>query len=120
MRAIFIDSVNQIIKEVELNSSLDYEQYIGRIEIATELDVPGELGRADTIYVSEDGIAESEQMGGYGISVKDAHQPFFFGDGLVMGTDWTTGKTVDAKISISELNKIIKFKNISKFRMSIP
>ena len=115
MRAIFIDSVNQTIEEVEIKDSEDREKYIRRIELATERDVPGEPNRADCIYVSEDGIAESKQMGGCGISIKDAHQPFFFGDALVMGTDFITGKTVDAKISVCELSKLIGFKNIRDF-----
>jgi hypothetical protein len=102
MKAIFIDSKNREVKEVEIKGDLQswYETIgCGMVECALYFD------DHDSIMVDEEGLFHSECNEFF--FVKGGHQPFA-GNGLVVGTD-ENGESVSTKISLDEVKSKVKF-----------
>ena len=102
MKAIFIDSKNREVKEVEITGDLQswYETIgCGMVECALYFD------DHDSIMVDEEGLFNSECNEFF--FVKGGHQPFA-GNGLVVGTD-NMGEATDTKISLDEVKSKVKF-----------
>jgi hypothetical protein len=102
MKAIFINSKNKEVKEVDIKGDLQsWYETIGcdMVECALYFD------DHDSIMVDEEGLFHSECNEFF--FVEGGHQPFA-GNGLVVGTD-ENGETVGTKISLDEVKSKVKF-----------
>lgn len=105
IKGVFIDAENRCLKEIETTWEDAMKTHLDDIAtIADEIHL--EDGRVDTIYVGDNAIANGLQHRFY---VEGAHQPFFFGNGVVLGTDYKTGETVDSALTVKELSQKISF-----------
>ena len=106
MKAILIDSEARDIREVEAQGLSDYYRILGcqMIEAATYIGT-------DCVFVDEEGLLKAIK---YQFSIKGAHQPAFAGKGIVVGTDVSTGETIDVKHSVEQLKELIFFPMHSK------
>lgn len=102
MKALLIDSTNQIITEVQVNSWEDYSPLIGCqiFTIATYLE------NQDCIMVDDEGLLVNPENF---FAVDGVPQPFA-GNGLVIGTD-DEGESAEPQIGIEELKNKITFLN---------
>lgn len=107
-KVILIDAVNRIIKLVEIDTYKDIYLHLNcdMFEVATELE------NNDSIYVDEEGLLTNPQ---HFFEYEGAHQAGFAGNGLVIGTD-EEGESVDAKTTLEEVIKKVKFKSIGEVR----
>ena len=102
MKAIFIDSKNREVKEVQITGDLQscYETIgCGMVECALYFD------DHDSIMVDEEGLFNQECNEFF--FVKGGHQPFA-GNGLVVGTA-NMGEATDTKITLDEVKSKVKF-----------
>jgi hypothetical protein len=106
MKAILIDSEARDIREVEAEGLKDYYRLLDcdMIEAATYIG-------SDCVIVDEEGLLKAIK---YSFSIKGAHQPAFAGKGIVIGSDASTGDTVDVKHSVEQLKELIFFPIHSK------
>lgn len=109
MRAIKIDSLNKIVSEIEIDeeNSLSGMQGVvdGLIEFAFELK------NGDTLFVNEEGLFSATTF----FEIKGAHQPFA-GNGVIVGTNFSTGETVDAESSLDEIRSMVSFLSVEQVR----
>jgi len=99
-RAILIDAKNRIIKPIVISNLKDMQNAVG-----------GYIERAHThknndFYVDEEGLLKRYE---YGFSIIGAHQPFFVGNGLVIGIDYNTCDNTNTTLTIDEVKRMITF-----------
>lgn len=106
MRAIFIDSVNQQVKEVTVDgrkNTLDqWYEILGVTRVETGLYIT----EHDSIIVDEEGLLKPCD---HFFTYEGAHQPFA-GNGLVVGAD-EEGETVSCDIDEAQVRSKVKFYN---------
>jgi len=101
--ALFIDSTNKIVQEVEIDGYEDIRKTVGGwIEVATRFK------NEDVIYVNEEGLLNVTEETGF-FTVEGGHQPYA-GHGLLVGTkEGTEGEDGDCKTTLEELKAKVKF-----------
>jgi hypothetical protein len=99
MKAIFIDSANEKIKQIEVSGLKDLQAYVnGYVEIALTVG-------NNVIYVDEEGLYK-----GYGMWFKYGEYPQpFTGNGIVIGYDPDTGDEVDVSLTVEQVKAKVKF-----------
>ncbi len=108
MKAIFIDSENKEVREVEIDNSL--KAYY-RILDCSMIEAATYFPYEDCIYVDEEGLYSGKDSF---FTVEGGHQPFI-GSGLVVGTS-EDGETVSASTSLEEVRAKVKFLGLAEVR----
>ena len=107
MKAILIDSVNEVIREVNIpeSSVTNYEQMdeMHRLIDCHLFTTAGQLKNQDCLYVDDEGMFTKETY----ILVDWYPQPLW-GNGLLMGTT-NEGDSKDVVSSVEEITKRVKF-----------
>ena len=106
MKTILIDTRNKAVTEIEIDGGLKsiYDALdVRMIETATYLP------NGDAVYVDEEGMMGLDKDSGF-FDI-GAHQPFA-GNGLVIGTNHTTGDSVGCKSTVEEIRKQVKFRSL--------
>jgi len=102
MKAIFIDSENKEIKEIEVTGLSDMQRCVnGLIEQAVTI-------RNNVIFVDEEGLFKH-----YEIWFSYDHSRPFAGNGLVIGYDLNTGDEIDTSMDIEEVKSKVTFLDYS-------
>jgi hypothetical protein len=108
MKAIFINADEGRLQEIEIdkNDSLSYLQKCvgGYIEFAHS--IPAGEDKTNDVVVDEEGLFKSRA---YGFKVAGAYQEFYVGNGVIVGSDRKTGKTISTTMSLEEAKKLITF-----------
>lgn len=104
MRAIFIDSVNREVKEVDLDPNSNIlEQWYDILKVDM-VEVGCYLSEKDSIMVDEEGLLKNTKEF---FIYNGAHQPFA-GNGLIVGVD-SEGETISCEISLEEVERNTRF-----------
>jgi hypothetical protein len=102
MKAIFINSVEQTINEI--NFTGDYRDIQKMLDV--ELFTCVGLENGDTIYVDDMGLLNGTEDF---FVHEDYHHPLA-GNGLILGTDHM-GDSCDCKSDVGEINSKVRFTN---------
>ena len=110
MRAIKIDSISKTVSEVEIDeeNSLAGMQAIvdGLIEQALELE------NGDALFVNEEGLLLGPK---WFFEIEGGHQPYA-GNGVIVGTNYSTGDSIDAETPINKIKSMVKFLSLDEVR----
>jgi hypothetical protein len=104
MRAIVIDSVNQVIREDEYNGNYKDIYRLGGFDLMTAI----ELGNGETLFIDDEGLLHD--VTDYFI----LHGPDYSypqplaGNGVILGCD-DEGESIATKLSIEALNRNVQF-----------
>ncbi len=106
MRAILIDAVNRIIKEVEITSDIkDIYSNIGcdLFTVAGDFNTANDGDSSDSLLVDDEGLLKP------GLPVFQFNPPGwhrqkeFAGNGLITGVDYTNGESISCRIPLLDL-----------------
>lgn len=111
MKAFLIDSKNQEIKEVEHNSWRDIAPFLG----CSMFTVGAYLPNGDCIYVDDEGLLCQPEH----FFVVPTYPTPLAGNGLVVGSTPRSGDSIDAKSTIEELKKMVRFEDINTVGLKI-
>lgn len=120
MKAILIDVRYNVIKEVELNpfeKVLD-EMYrlIGCNMVEVAMDILKDE-KTNTVWVDEEGLLGLDQNSKF-FTVEGGHQPFA-GNGLILGADLRTGKSIDVSLTVEDVQRVVKFHTMNQIRQTL-
>lgn len=124
MKAILIDVKNQTVTDVmyDGNNSLnEWYRLMGCEMVETAMDIPnkdGDENIANTVLVDEEGLLNVDESTKF-FTIKGGHQPFA-GNGLIVGTNYYNGETVDVGITADDVRDKIKFMNVYQVQNFIP
>lgn len=106
MKALFIDSKERKIIEVNVSGLEDLQTYVGGwIALGTTL-VKDNI--ENTVFVDDEGLLKEPSNYFY---IKGSHQPFA-GNGILVGTN-DEGDSIDTNFNPSDIENLIEFLTIS-------
>jgi hypothetical protein len=100
MRAIQIDSVNRVIKEIQVNGLEDLQKAVGGLICWAH-----ELSNGDTLFVDDEGLLKEPENFFF---IQGARQPFA-GNGVIVGAADIEGDSTAALSSIEGIREIVAF-----------
>jgi len=106
IRAIIIDAKNQRVVETSFPDS-DIRHIYGAGKFSC-VALAHMFPNRDTVYVDDEGLLKPVR---YGFTLEGAHQDFFAGNGVLLGSD-RQGETVDAKTPIEDVIRSVGFSRI--------
>ena len=115
MKAILIDSNNETITLVDIDDKNKLSGYYKHLECRS-IQVAHYVTETDCIYCDEDGLVKMNPNSKF-FGAEGAHQPFFIGKGLVVGTNPSNGESITPKIKVEDVMKKIKFYTLPEVRM---
>lgn len=101
-KAIVIDVNKKEVYETELDEGL--QPIYNALECET-FDCPFALPNSDTLYVDDEGLLKESRVG---FHLKGAPQDYV-GNGLLLGTNYETGESVDVKTSLEWVKENVIF-----------
>ena len=104
MKAIFIDAVNKTIERIDFEG--DYKDIQDKISV--DCFTCAEINQAgDVVYVDDEGLMNGTDDFFF---IEGMYQPFA-GNGLILGTDMSTGESDDAACFDSFDDSTVSFMN---------
>jgi hypothetical protein len=103
MRAYVIDSTNETVTEATYNGNHTEIYKLGSFDT---FDVVTFNEYGDTVFVDDNGLIIEEYPRFF--KIEGTYNPLA-GNGVVLGLDRETGDSVDPKISLKELQKLVSF-----------
>ena len=104
MKAIFIDAVNKTIERIDFEG--DYKDIQDKISV--DCFTCAEINQAgDVVYVDDEGLMNGTDDFFF---IEGMYQPFA-GNGLILGTDMSTGESDDAACFVSFDDSTVSFMN---------
>ena len=110
MKGILIDVKNRTITEHEIGKGLEpiYEK------IGCELFDIVNIDDSNDVYVDDEGLYKENDF----FSIEGGHQPFR-GNGLVLGIDNNSGKSVSTTLTVEKVTEMIKFHTLNEVKQMI-
>jgi hypothetical protein len=99
MKAIFIDAVNR--KKSDIDFQGDYKEI--QKQIGCDCFTCVELENGDTLFVDDEGLINGEQNF---FAIDGAPYQPYAGNGLILGTNHSTGDSTDCKSNAKDINTI--------------
>lgn len=103
MKAIFIDAENQEVKEVEINESSDVVKQYQKLVGGYVRPMP-RFHDENMLLVDEDG-----NMKNYSYGFLYEEHGGVVGNGLIIGTNFSTGKERNTSLTAEEVKKNVRF-----------
>jgi len=110
MKGILINSKNETITEVEVG---DYKTISGFIECEF-LDVVS-IGENEDVYVDDEGLLNLDRDSKF-FMINTYPQPLA-GNGLILGFDFETGNSLDTKLTVDEVKKMVRFHTLNEVQL---
>ena len=104
MRAYVIDSTNETVTEAKYNGNHTEIYKLGGFDT---FDVVTFNEDGDTVFVDDNGLLTMNEDSRF-FKIEGTYNPLA-GNGVVLGLDRETGDSVDPKISLKELQKLVSF-----------
>jgi hypothetical protein len=103
MKAILIDVEKREVREVEIGDGIDpiYEQL--KCDCFTCVDIDDR----NTVYVDDEGLLKVNRNSVF-FQYDDGEIPLV-GNGLILGTDYETGESIDTNLNVEDVRKTVKF-----------
>jgi hypothetical protein len=111
-RAILIDAVNRIIKEVEIDSGIqDIYKNIGcdLFAVAGNFNEDHENNLLDSLLVDDEGLITPGKPLFYFKPPGWEMQTEFAGNGLITGVDYNNGETISCRIPLFDLATYVEW-----------
>lgn len=114
MRAILIDAVNRLIKEVDVGEGIaDIYKHIGcdLFTVAGNFNADNINNLLDSLLVDDEGLLKPD-LPIFSFSPPGWRmQKEFAGNGLITGVDYNNGETVPCRISLFDLATYVEWTN---------
>ena len=104
-KGILIDVQNRTITEVEIGDGIQPIYELVKCDTFTCVDIT----ETETVYVDDNGLLTLTENSMF-FELKGYPQPLC-GNGLILGVD-EEGESVNTKLTIDEVKKLVKFKSI--------